>query len=306
MSAAPRITGQSWAMIAILALTWGAAFPIIEVALEGITPFWLAAYRITVGTLLSFIAWRLLGGQLFDAPITRGDRVTLIIVGILSSALPFMLISWGQQYVTAGFTGVAMASVALFVLPLAHFLVPGERISLRKTMGFIIGFAGIVVLMGPDAFSSTGEPLTVAGQAACLAAAACYALSSILMRRLPPVDPIGLATVLLFIGALFVVPLAWIREGPPPLPDYRTLLALLVLALLPTAAANLLRVVVIRTAGPVFMSLTNYQVPLWSVILGVVFLDEPLHISLLLAMILVLIGVALSQYGALRQLFRRN
>ena len=306
MSAAPRITGQSWAMIAILALTWGAAFPIIEVALEGITPFWLAAYRITVGTLLSFIAWRLLGGQLFDAPITRGDRVTLIIVGILSSALPFMLISWGQQYVTAGFTGVAMASVALFVLPLAHFLVPGERISLRKILGFIIGFAGIVVLMGPDAFRSTPEPLTVAGQAPSLPAAACYALISIQMRPLPPVDPIGLATVLLFIGALFVVPLAWIREGPPPLPDYRTLLALLVLALLPTAAANLLRVVVIRTAGPVFMSLTNYQVPLWSVILGVVFLDEPLHISLLLAMILVLIGVALSQYGALRQLFRRN
>ena len=75
---------------------------------------------------------------------------------------------------------------------------------------------------------------------------------------------------------------------------------------MPTALANLLRVVVIRSAGPVFMSLTNYQVPLWSVALGVAFLGEPLHLSLLVATVLILTGVALSQYGALRRLFARQ
>ena len=78
------------------------------------------------------------------------------------------------------------------------------------------------------------------------------------------------------------------------------------LGLIPTAAANMLRVSVIRTAGPVFMSLTNYQVPMWSVLLGVVLLGEPLRAGLLLAMGLILCGVALSQYGALKRLFGRG
>ena len=169
---------------------------------------------------------------------------------------------------------------------------------------FLIGFAGIVVLLGPDALVPLGGRIELAGQLACLGAAACYAVSSILMRRLPTVDPIGLSAVLLAIGAAAVIPAALLKEGLPPPIDTRTLLALAFLGLVPTAAANLLRVMVIRTAGPVFMSLTNYQVPVWAVLIGVVFLGEPLRASLLVATVLILIGVALSQWGALSRLFR--
>ena len=77
------------------------------------------------------------------------------------------------------------------------------------------------------------------------------------------------------------------------------------LGLVPTAFANLLRVLVVRSAGPVFMSLVNYQVPVWSVVLGALILAEPLPPSLLYAMALILAGVGLSQYGALRRLFGR-
>ncbi|MEX0338469.1 MAG: DMT family transporter [Arenibacterium sp.] len=289
-----------------LGFVWGAAFPVIEIALEGISPLWLAAYRIALATVLTFIVWRALGGRLFAAPLTHTDLSLLVFVGLLSSAFPFMLIAWGQQYVTAGFTGVAMATVALFVLPLAHFMVPGERITWRKTAGFLIGFAGILVLMGPDVWAASGTAAALPGQIACVAAAGCYALSSILMRRLPSVDPIGLSAILLLIGALAVPPIAWSREGPPVLPPVDTLVALAYLGLIPTAAANLLRVMVIRSAGPVFMSLTNYQVPVWSVVLGVAFLGEPLHLSLFAAMALIFMGVGLSQYGALKRLFRRR
>ena len=116
---------------------------------------------------------------------------------------------------------------------------------------------------------------------------------------------IGLSTVLLLIAALIVLPAAWIVEGPPPLPDTQTLAVIAFLGLIPTAAANMLRVLVIRSAGPVFMSITNYQVPVWSVVMGAVILGEPLPPSLLWAMLLILAGVGLSQYGALRRLFAR-
>ena len=299
----PNITRASWLMILALGLTWGATFMVIEIALRGITPFWLAAARIGFAAALMTAVWLARGGRLFLGAERRwGD---MIVVGALSSAVPFMLLSWGQQYVTSGFAGVSMAAVALMVLPLAHVLVPGERMTLRRTAGFAIGFVGVVVLIGGQAFSSTGAALEPFGRAACLAAAGCYAVSSVQMRRLPPVDPIGLATVLLIIGAAMVLPAAWIVEGPPPGVDGQTLAVLALLGLVPTAGANILRVVVIRTAGPTFMSLTNYIVPVWSVVLGAWILSEPLPPSLLWALALILAGVFLSQWGALRRLFWR-
>ncbi|TBX24470.1 DMT family transporter [Nioella sediminis] len=298
----PNITRASWLMILVLGLTWGATFMVIEIALRGITPFWLAAARIGFAAALMTAVWLARGGRLFLE--AARDWPAMVMIGLLSSAVPFMLLSWGQQYTTSGFAGVSMAAVALMVLPLAHVMVPGERMTLRRTAGFAIGFAGVVVLIGTQAFSSTGAALEPFGRLACLGAAGCYALSSVWMRRLPAIDPIGLATVLLIIGAAMVLPAAWIVEGPPPAVDGQTLAVLALLGLVPTAAANILRVVVIRTAGPTFMSLTNYIVPVCSVVLGALVLSEPLPPSLLWALALILAGVFLSQWGALQRLFR--
>jgi drug/metabolite transporter (DMT)-like permease len=302
MTQPPEITLKSWVMVATLGLTWGATFIVIEIALRGITPFWLAAARIGFAAALMGLIWAVRGAPLFQARPTRANLMTLLAAGAFSAATPFMLLSWGQQYVTSGFAGVSMATGPLMVLPLAHFLVPGERMTWRKALGFVIGFCGVVVLIGGNAFESSGAAFETPGRIACLGAATCYGFSSVLMRRLPAIDPIGLATVLLLIGSAIVVPVAWAVEGPPPMPDRQTLIVLAVLGLIPTAAANLLRVLVVRTAGPVFMSLTGYQVPVWSVILGALILSEPLPPSLLLAMGLILGGVGLSQYGAISRL----
>jgi len=304
MTASPNITWVSWAMVATLGVTWGGTFLVTEVALTGITPLWLAAGRIGFAAVLMIAIWSALGLRLFAEPPSRATMGAVLAIGGFSTAIPFMLLAWGQQYVTGGFAGVSMASVALIVLPLAHFLVPGERLTWRRSLGFAIGFLGVCVLIGGQAFESTGATLETAGRIACVSAACCYGISSVLMRRLPAVDPTGLSTVLLLIAALITVPMAIVVEGPPPLPDNRTLMVIAFLGLVPTAAANMLRVLVIRSAGPVFMSLTNYQVPIWSVLLGAALLNEPLPPSLLLAMVLILIGVGLSQYGALRRLFR--
>ncbi len=305
MTTTPQITAASWLMVATLGLTWGGTFLVTELALEGLSPFWLAAGRIVFAAVLMVAIWAAMGLRLFITMPTRRHLTALATIGALSSAVPFILLAWGQQFVTSGFAGVSMASVALIVLPLAHFLVPGERLTWRKTLGFLIGFAGVCVLLGGQAFEATGTTMEPFGRAACIGAACCYGVSSILMRRLPAIDPIGLATMLLLIAAAIVLPAAWIVEGPPPLPDTRTLIILAFLGLIPTAAANFLRVLVIRSAGPVFMSLTNYQVPVWSVVLGALVLSEPLPGSLLWALVLILSGVGLSQYGAFRRLFSR-
>ena len=165
----PDITRASWIMVLALGLTWGATFMVIEIALTGITPFWLAAGRIGFAAALMLAVWLLRGGRLF----LTGARnwPAMVFVGALSSAVPFMLLSWGQQFVTSGFAGVSMAAVPLMVLPLAHLLVTGERMTLRRAAGFLVGFAGVVVLIGGQAFASTGVALEPLGRAACLGAA---------------------------------------------------------------------------------------------------------------------------------------
>ena len=305
MSDVPTITKSSWLLILLLAFIWGGTFLVTEIALTEMPPFWIAATRVGLAATVMIPIWGLRGFRLFTTPPTRADLAAVIFIGAASSAVPFSLLAWGQQYVTSGFAGVTMAATALIILPLAHFFVPGEAMSPRKAIGFSLGFLGVVILIGAQAFESTGTALEPQGRLACLAAAGCYATSSIIMRRLPAIDAIGLATILLIIATFITIPMALTIEGLPPRPSPPILAALAFLGLLPTAAANFLRVVVIRSAGPVFMSLVNYQVPIWSVCLGALVLNEPLPPSLLYAMVLILAGVALSQYGAFRRLLTR-
>ncbi|MGR3570437.1 DMT family transporter [Brevirhabdus sp.] len=312
--AAPAPTLASFAMIAALGVIWGGSFIMTELALEGITSMWLAAFRLLLATPVLAAAWAFtrphgapppdIAAPSHDAP--QPDRRArwpyLLAIGLLSSVLPFNLLAWGQQSVTSAFAGVSMAGVTLFVLPLAHFLVPGERMTLRRTLGFLVGFAGVLLLLGGGLFGTTGDPMEPLGRLACIAATLCYAVGSILVRLCPPIAPITLTFWLTGIGAAAAAGLALLVEGVPPVPPQGALLAVLFLGAFSTAFANLLRVVVIRSAGPTFMSLTNYMVPAWSMIFGAAVLSEPLPGSLFTALLLILSGLLISQWSALRRL----
>lgn len=299
----PVITRASWAMIITLGFVWGATFMVIELALRGITPFWLTFSRLGFAALLLGTVWQARGGKLWLSE----DRPWhwLILSGLLSAAIPFLLLSWGLQHVASGFAGVSMAAIPLMVLPLAHLFLVGEQMTLRRSVGFVTGFAGVALLIGAQAFESSGEDLELWGRLACVSAAMCYGVNSIITRRLPAIDPVGLSANLMIIGALIILPAALIVEGLPQVPSGETLGYMALLGLVPTAAANLLRVLVIRSAGSTFMSLTNYIVPVCSVVLGAWVLKEPLPAGLLSAMALILGGVLISQLGALKRLFSR-
>ncbi len=300
-----QINAKSWIMLLTLGLVWGSTFLVIEIALRGMTPAWVAAARVIFAALLMSVIWGFRGWRLFETRVSRRDWVRLVIVALLSSTIPFTLLSWGQQSVTSAYAGVTMATVIFMVLPLAHFTVPGERMTLRASFGFLIGFAGVFLLVGGQVFVSTGVEGETLGRLAVLGTAACYAVGSVMMRWLPPVDPIGLAAILMIIGAVAIIPLAIALDGAPPLPDTTTFAALALLGLLPTAAANFLRVLLIRTSGPSFMGLVNYIVPVISTCLGALILGETLPSTLLIALVVILTGMAISQWEALTRVAAR-
>lgn len=304
----PEFARINWLRIVILGVIWGVSFMFVTVALTGVGPLFLVATRISLGAVFLLILAYVKGPGL---PAIRGENGWIIwlfalAMGLFSNVIPFALLSWGQLSVASGFAGVCMAVVPLFILPLAHVFVPGERMTLRRAVGFLTGTVGVAVLIGPSAFASTGNDLESLARLACIGAASCYAVGSIFTRLCPDVDRLALAAATLLVASVIFTPYALIVEGLPNNLNLNSFLALLYLGIFPTGVAQILLVQVIRDAGPVFMSLVNYQVPVWSVIFGAMVLSESLPPSLFLAMALILAGVALSQLGALRRLFRRG
>lgn len=287
----------NWLRLGALGIIWGSSFMTVTVAIRGFGPVTVAAGRIALGAVILLVLVRIMGVRLPGIRGSEGRKIWLAALGfgISSMALPFFLLSWGQGYVTSGFAGVTMAAVPLLVLPLAHFLIKGEKMTGGKLLGFLIGFAGVVVLIGPDAFKSSGSGLEPLARLACFGAAACYAIGGIITKMAPKVDPLAFAATATALAAMIITPIAFVLEGFPQDWPAVPLLAVVFLGVVPTALANLLLVSIIRSAGPSFMSLVNYQVPVWSVIFGTLFLSEVLPARIYLALAMILLGLTISQ-----------
>ncbi len=294
-------TLNNWFSVIALGVIWGGTFMVVRIALDGYPPMTVACARTTLGAIALFGLLKALG-----RPLPRLDRrmlTYLVGIGTLNTALPFVLLSWGQQFVPSAFAGISMAALPLFVLPLAH-LFSDEKMNNRNAAGVLLGFVGALILVGPGVLR-LGSGFEPWGQIACLAAALSYAISNVLTRTCPPIDSIALAVLTLVVGAVMLIPLMLLIDGVPTISDQRSTAAILFLGFFPTALAALLRVSIIRTAGSVFMTLVNYQVPLWSVLFGVWLLDEVLPLNFFAALGLILLGLMVSQWQGLRRLFRR-
>lgn len=294
-------TLQNWLSIGFLGVIWGGTFMVTALALEGYPPLTVACARTTLGAL-SMLALVFAAGR----PMPRGASTWafLFVLGVMNTALPFSLLSWGIQYVPSAFAGISMAALPLFILPLAHFF-SDEPLNLRRFIGVIIGFCGALVLIGPGLFDpgSASRPLA---QLACLGAGLCYAISSIMIRRAPPMDGAALSAANLMCGSLVLLPAMLIHDGLPHWAGITPGTAILFLGLVPTALATLIRTQVIRTAGSVFMTLVNFQVPLWSMLLGATVLGEELPGRFFAALLLILTGLAVGQWNSLRRALGRG
>lgn len=288
---------KHWAALVFLAVIWGASFMGGKIGLTGFGPITLAAIRIAIAALTLTLVATLTGRGLPRWSAPHGPRIWAHCAGmaLFTNAVPFTLLAWSQLRVTSGFAGITMAVVPLLVLPLAHFLVPGETMGRWKVLGFAAGFIGVVILIGGGALGTSGGALEWLARLAAVGAASCYAIGSIITRLCPPTPTLGFAAGGLLIAAVAIVPVALAVEGWPSLPPAPAAWAVLYLGLFPTALATLILVWIINAAGPSFLSLVNYQVPVFAVIFGVVLLGESLPGQFLGALALILAGLAISQ-----------
>ena len=291
---------RDWLFLLALGAIWGGAFMGTKIATADVPPLSIAGVRLGLAAvaMLGLLALRGEGLPGPGTPRAGAFWLHAVGVGIASNALPFSLLAWAQGHIPSGLAGVFMSMVPLFILPLAHVFVPGERLTWRKAAGFFLGFAGILVLIGPGVLAGLGQGggIALLAQLACLGVALNYATGSIISKRAPDLGLIRFAAAALLIATLLTVPLALAVERPDPLGwSVESWTALVYLGLLPTALATLMLLSIIASAGPGFLGLVNYQVPVWAVVFGVVFLGEDPSPRLWLALVLILAGLTVAQ-----------
>ena len=273
---------------------WGSSFLLIKIAVAELTPSAVVAGRLVIAAIVLAVAVAL--GR---RPIPRSPSPYLyfLALAIVGNCLPFWLIAWGEQFVGAGVAGVLMAIMPLTTLLLAHWMVAGERFDAPRVAGFVLGFLGVVVLVGPDALMELrGEGTALWAQVAILGAAICYAVNTIIARQRPKTDPLVAAAGTLIAASLVMVPIAAMSE---PVQDIQlgtmAAVAVLALGLISTALATVTFFKLIDLAGPTFLSLINYLIPLWALLGSVLFLGEEAEWRAVLALVLILSGVALAE-----------
>ena len=283
------------ALLVLLASIWSGSFLFIKVAVGDIPPLTVVAGRVVLGGLALALVLRLTGRAL---PRDRRVWLDCAVVALGANLGPFFLIAWGEQSIDSGLAAILMGSMPLSALLLAHFLTHDEKLDGAKLLGVVVGFVGVVVLIGPSALLDAGLGSDLGAKLAIVAAGAGYALGSIYSRRsgLTRLPPTVVACTILLICSGGILPLALAVDQPWNLtPGAAALASMLGLGLLSTGLAYVILFHLLTRRGVVFVSLNNYLVPLIGLFLGALILAEPITFTALAGLALILLGVGLVQ-----------
>lgn len=295
-----RTNLKAWTGFWSLGLIWGSSYLFIRISITGSGLFpgdSMGGFNIFeivfIRTLIGALG---LGAMVFrgrhSLPRDRQTLVSLVLIGLGNVVLPFLLITWGELYVSSSMAAVLQASTALFGLVIAHFLFADDRITLRKVVGLTTGFGGIVLLFQDN----LGGEQSLAGMAGLVAASLCYATFTSWGRKLIQRDmpPVVLATATLAVGAAVTGPMA-LFYGLTPLqnisPD--ALVAVITLGLLNTFVGYSIYYFLVRELGVARTTMVAYVFPAVAVALGALMLKEEIGLVLLTGGAMIVAGVAI-------------
>lgn len=276
-------------LLVLLAGLWGPSFLFIKVAVTEIPPLTMVLARVFIAAVLLVAALRVQGQQMPGwGPVWKH----LAFIALVHNTIPFVLFAWGEQYVDSALASIMNGTTPLFTIVLAHMFVMDDKMSLRKTVGALVGFGGLIVLVAPSVLggvqASTWGLLALAVASAMYGVAIVY--SRLHLRGLPAmVAPTGQ----MILATLYLLPLALLVDRPfsLPLPSLPALLSLLALAVFGTAVGFIVYYRLIETAAATYTSMVTYLIPVVGVILGVLVLGERLAWTSYAGCALILLGV---------------
>ncbi|MGB8980409.1 MAG: DMT family transporter [Anaerolineales bacterium] len=288
---------KHWFVFILLGAIWSSSFMWIKIAVAEIGPITLVAFRVLFGLLFGIA---IISIQRAKLPRSAKEWSPLLILGITNVAIPFFLISWGEQSIDSAVAAILDATVPLFTILIAHYLLHDDKMTVPKVLGLLMGFAGVVILMSKDIGASLGSVL---GQLAVVLASAFYAGSAVYARKttentsgiMRSAGPLVSATALMWLATFLV-------ESPVEVPQLRiTWIALLFLGIFGSGVAFVMAYYLIHEIGPTRTSMVTYLFPLGGVILGVAFLNETLSWQLVAGAVLIILSLAVANIQTEKQ-----
>ena len=290
MLKAPRTI--HWVLIAILAIVWGFAFYLIAIALRSFPPLTLVALRLIFGACTLIVVMRIKGLSLPREPLWWGYFSLLALLGNL---LPFSLIAWAETSIPSSQAGLIMALMPITTMVLAHYFVAHERLTAMRAAGVSLGFIGVVVLMGAQILEGIGGG-SLWPQLACVLATVSYAVNAVYIKRIPKINGLVAGVGSLIAGSFIMAPVALVVDQPWTLEVSMTSwLATLALGGVATGLATWIYFSIVNECGPNFLSIINYIIPAISFAAGVILLSEPASLAQFAGLMLICMGIAISQ-----------
>jgi drug/metabolite transporter (DMT)-like permease len=281
-------------MLVAVALLWGASFLFIKVAVRELSPATLILGRLGIAALVLAAVVPLLVGARVTIDEIRANAFWLVVVAFVNVAIPFWLLSWGETRIDSGLASIIQGAVPIFNVVVSFGFFSEVRVTGLRLLGVAVGFVGVALLVGAQPHGRVLGALAVCGMALGYAVGQLLAAS-----RLTSVHPPVVALSTTAVAALVSAP-AGVLQAPHEFPGWRTIGAVVTLAVPLTAVAFLLFYAIIAGAGAAFASLVTYLVPPIAVVYGAVFLDERLRASAFVALALILGGVVLGAGAGLR------
>jgi len=285
-------------MLIVLSLVWGASFLFIKVAVRELAPATLILGRLGLAALTLAIVVPLAVGLRETVAELRTNAGWLVVMGLVNTAIPFWLLSWGETRIDSGLASIIQASVPIFNAVVSFGFFREVRVTGLKLLGVGVGFVGVALLVGAQPHGKVLGALAVVGMALCYAVAQLFAA-----RHLRGVRPTVVSLAATGVSALAVLP-AGVAQAPHHAPSWKAIGSVAALGIPGTAFALLLLYALIADAGAAYASLVTYLIPPIALAYGAIFLGERFGATAFGSLALILAGVALGT-GTLRLRRRR-
>lgn len=290
-----RMTTKDWAMLLMLSFLWGGSFFFIGVAVTELPPLTIVFLRVGLAAVTLW-AIALLSG--YKVPRSIAVWRTFALMGLVSNAIPFSLIVWGQTHIGAGLASIINAATPLFTILIAGLFLADEHMTAQKIIGVMAGLAGVIVLIGPSALLELGFDMdkSTLAQLAIIGAALSYGCATVFGRRFKAmgISPFHTAAGQVTASTLILFPLVMIIERPYELatPSASVWLSIVSLAVFSTALAYILFFRILESSGATNVVLVTFLVPVTANFLSWLVLDEQLHGRYFVGMAIIGLGLA--------------
>ena len=299
MTSQHRMGVVEWTLLIILSIIWGGSFFFVKIAVTEVAPFTLVLCRVSLAALILLIYCKLSGRSL---PRGRSIWGAFLLMGLINNVIPFSLLFWGQTYIASGLASILNATTPIFTVLVAHFLTRDERLNSNRLLGVVLGFSGVVVMLG-GGFDQPADNPPIA-MIACLGAALSYAFAGVYGRRFAAhnIGPARVAFGQLSSSSLIMLPVVLLMDPPlrPLSWSPQTQLAVIILAVICTALAYILFFRILATGGATNLSLVTLLVPVSAILLGTRVLGEQLGSSDFIGMALIGLGLVANDGRAIR------